>query len=328
MAEPLARDERALWRSVIRPLTDGASGDVVCDTDDHELAEALLAVSRTVVHAVSPSGAAGLDAVYGDRLVVHGSASRACSAVRACRLAILDARRELHGHIDALRQLGGHQLGAPAVLVHGLGQTLGPGESSIAVLSEHGWRLLDLPGFDDVRIALPSGATELERPIEAIIQRLGVEELEDEEASGQVVELKRRLAEVEADREAAERREAAMADTAAALRIFTDEARGDAERAREHIEDLRRRVADAERRTASARAEREKLAGRLTALEGATEAASADLARLRESQSWRLGHAIVRAARVLTFRRPGRTDALTRAIERLQAQSKESDGAA
>lgn len=46
---------------------------------------------------------------------------------------------------------------------------------------------------------------------------------------------------------------------------------------------------------------------------------AAEAERLRDSQSWRLGHRLVRTARMLTFRRDRGTDALARLIERANA---------
>ena len=40
---------------------------------------------------------------------------------------------------------------------------------------------------------------------------------------------------------------------------------------------------------------------------------------MRASQAWRLGHRVVRTARLLTFRRDVGTDALGRLIERMNA---------
>ena len=46
---------------------------------------------------------------------------------------------------------------------------------------------------------------------------------------------------------------------------------------------------------------------------------AAEAERVRASQAWRLGHRVVRTARLLTFRRDVGTDALGRLIERMNA---------
>ena len=107
-------------------------------------------------------------------------------------------------------------------------------------------------------------------------------------------------------------------DIVEALRLFNDEARAELARARRQTEDMRG-LADA------AYAEAADAHARVARLAHTQLAVRADLVRLQASQSWRIGHWLTRLARVLTFRKPGRTDGLSKAIERIDAVTPPGD---
>jgi hypothetical protein len=263
--------------------------------------------------------------VYAGRVVFHRSAAAAWEAVGACRLAVLDAGRRLGAHVDALSALA--EGDAPPVLVQGLG-----GDRTLEAFSRRGWALVELPGFDQIRLVLPGGQRALgSTSLEAILERLeagpeaatesrGAAEADEriEELERRVREHEQRAAKAEAARELAERRRAATEDVNQTLRLFRDEARADVQRAREQAEDMRRTLEVARADTAAARA-------RVARFSRVQTAVRQDLVRLQASQAWRLGHWLTRAARILTFRKPGRTDAVGKALERLDSITPSGD---
>ena len=331
MAEPAPLGPRRLWRAVIRPLVAEGTGNVVCDVADAAIPEGLLVTTRATLHAVgASSSSAVLAQVYRDRVVFHRSPAAAWETVGPCRLAVLDAARNLSAHIDALDELAGSDAPAPPVLVQGFGRE--GGERSLTAFSRRGWVLVELPGFDQIRLVLPGGPRALgSTSLEAILERLqaGPEAptqtyggaVADErllELEQRLGELEERAARAEAARELAERRRAATEDVNTTLRRFRDEARADAGRAREQAEDMRRLLETARADTAAART-------RVAHLALDPGEPRDDLVRLQGSHAWRLGHWLTRAARVLTFRKPGRTDAVGKALERLDSITPSGD---
>ena len=326
MPEPAALGPRRLWRAVIRPLVEEASGDVVCDVSDGAIAEGLLVTTRATLHVVGGGDALQeLSRVYGDRVVFHPGARSAWAAADRYRLAVLDVGRASPDHVDALTALAESD-SAPPVLLEGLGAGRQAPDPVLADFTGRGWAVIELPGFDQIRLVLPGGQRVLEGPtVDAILERLrsGAPALGEghaaAEAAARADELATRLGEAEqraavaaAGRELAERRRAASEDIVAALRLFNDGARADLERARHETEEIRRLAESARADAAVARA-------RTARLSRAQVAVRNDLVRLEASQAWRLGHWLTRAARILTFRKPGRTNAVSRALERLDA---------
>jgi hypothetical protein len=78
---------------------------------------------------------------------------------------------------------------------------------------------------------------------------------------------------------------------------------------------------DALRRQAAADAQRLEIDRLRAELREQRAWVAAEVERVRDSTSWRLGHRLVRAARLLTFRRDAGTDALAKIAERLRAPS-------
>jgi hypothetical protein len=330
MPEPAPLGPRRLWRAVIRPLAEHGSGDVVCDVGDVSIPEGLLVTTDAKLHAVGAgAGLEELSEVYRDRIVFHRSPAAAWEAVGVCRLAVLDVGRALGGHIEPLSELAQSAGAAPPVLIQGLAAARDAGEGALAVFSRRGWALVELPGFDHIRLVLPGGRRAIDAPaLDAILERLStgpVDQREDTRAAERVRgleervrELERLLAEAEASRELAQQRKATTEDLVTTLRLFRDEAQADARRAQEQSEDMRRILEAARADTTAAR---ERSARVLRVQSGVRE----DLLRLQDSQSWRIGHWLTRAARILTFRKPGRTDAVSKALERLDAVTPSGD---
>lgn len=326
MPEPAALGPRRLWRAVVRPLVEEGEGDIVCDVSDAAIAEGLLATTQATVHAVGRIDVwHELSQVYRDRIVFHREAAAAWEAVAGCRLAVLDIGRASSGHVDALTVLVEDDGSAPPVLIQGVAGRAAWGRA-LAAFTERGWAVIELPGFEQIRLVLPGGKSVLDGPtLDAILGRLSsgapaaidqragsADRAKIEELTTRVGELERGVAEAEARRELAERRRAALEDIVVALRLFNDEARADLDRAHRESEALRRLADSSRAEAAAARVHGARVARAQIALRE-------DLVRLQGSQSWRLGHWLMRAARILTFRKPGRTDALSKAIERIDA---------
>lgn len=241
--------------------------------------------------------------LYRDRIVFHRDATAAWNEVVRCRLAVLDVSRPSAGHLDALAALARDERPAPPILMQGFdGQADGPG---VGAFKSQGWAVVELPGFDQIRLVLPGGQRSLDgSTINAILGELPVgvaddahEQMRDdaaeklEELATRVRELERRVAEVDAERELAERRRDASEEIVATLRRVVDSSRTEGAAARAHSARLGR----------------------------AQAAVRKDLIRLQRSQAWRLGHWLSRTARLLTFRKPGHTDAVSKAIDRIDA---------
>ena len=87
----------------------------------------------------------------------------------------------------------------------------------------------------------------------------------------------------------------------------------------------RAELARARRQTEEMRELADAARARSASLAHTHTAVRADLVRLQASQSWRIGHWLTRLARVLTFRKPGRTDGLSKAIGRIDAVAASGD---
>jgi hypothetical protein len=331
MPEPAPLGPRRLWRAVIRPLAEEGTGDVLCDVADGSIAEGLLVTTKARVHAVG--GGEPLERlaqIYRDRVVFHPSSRAAWAAAAPCRLAVLDAGRSLDEHVSALRELAESGGTLPPVLVQGVS---GAGAAGVqGTFSRQGWAVVELPGFDQIRLVVPGGhrVTEsiaLDRILErlasgaqAAVEPRGMGDGEERVAAltTRVGDLQERLADAEARRELAEQRRATTEDLVVTLRLFRDDARADLQRAREQTEDMRRQLEAARADVAEARA-------RNARFSRVQRGVRDDLERLQDSQSWRLGHWLTRAGRILTFRKPGRTDAVSKALERLDAITPSGD---
>ncbi len=268
MRDTPQRLDQSLWRLVIRPLAEEKGGQVVCDTDAAELVERLLAVTTAIVHAVDPvDDFEELAPAYGERLVAHAAPGPAWEAATQCRLAVLDARRSLHDHVEGIRRIREQQRELPTVVVQGLEDdgALGPGASSLAVFGEHGWTVLELPGLPGARLVLPAGPRQGEGRAGALVTRLArstalappptVDLVPAQAHQPPDVALRSRLRDLEelaaaadARREGAERREAAAKDVTAALRTFHEQLRAEAVEARSRVKRSRLAEADATQR--------------------------------------------------------------------------------
>jgi hypothetical protein len=331
MAEPAPLGPRRLWRAVIRPLVEQGDGDVVCDVGDVTIPEGLLVATEAKLHAVGAgAGLEDLAEVYRDRIVFHRSPAAAWEAVGTCRLAVLDVGRTLAEHIDSLSELAAGDGAAPPVLVQGLGGGRDAGAAALAAFSRRGWALVELPGFDHIRLVLPGGRRALDAAgLDAILERLRTGSGAQRQTSEvderiqalqqRVRELELLVAEAEAGRELAQQRRATTEDLVATLRLFRDEARAETERARTETERARAETEDIRRLLDGARADTAAARARSKRVLRVHSAVREDLVRVQASQSWRLGHWLTRAARILTFRKPGRTDAVSKALERVDA---------
>jgi hypothetical protein len=328
MPEPAALGPRRLWRAVVRPLVEEGWGDIVCDISDAEIAEGLLATTEATLHTVARGEVFDeLSQVYRDRFVFHRDAAAAWEAANGCRLAVLDIQRASLGHVDALCALVENDGPAPPVLIQGL-HGRAASDTALADFTGRGWAVIELPGFEQIRLVLPGGQKVLDgSTLDAILERLsaGSPATNDphvsDDASTKIEQLRTRVrvleqsvAKAQAERELAERRRAASEDVVATLRLINDKARADLDHSHGESESLRRLVdsSHADARAAHARTAR---------MARAQAAVRDDLMRLQASQSWRLGHRLGQLARILTFRKPGRTNAVSKAIERLDASA-------
>lgn len=302
---------------------------MVCDVGDSLFPEGILATTDATLHAVLPcEGLEDLGRIYGARVVVHHSAASAWQAATECRFAVLDVGRRLSQHLDALARLGAEE-GAPRVVLQGIADIRAGFDAAVKpLLDEQGWAVVELPGFEPARLALPPGQWDDDFDLEPFLDRLrklrasgssitgadaaAIEDLQERLATAQV-----ELGEAQARREHAVRAAEGMQDVIAALRTFNDEARAEAA-------DLRQLVTLAEQRSALAAQDTVRLTNRVAALEHVHLAVHQDLGRLRRSQAWRLGHWLTKAGRVMTFRKPGRTDGFEKALERLDGISRRS----
>jgi hypothetical protein len=237
---------------------------------------------------------------------------------------VLDAGRSLDEHVASLGALAESEGAAPAALIQGLGAGRQAAASAVTELGRRGWAVVELPGFAAMRLVLPGGRRVLESAtLERILERLSatapgaaeqrradvVAERTDQ-LEERVRALELRLAEAEAGRELAQRRQATTEDVVVTLRAFRDEARAELGRAHQQTDDFRRQLEAARADVTVARARNDRFSR-------VQRSVREDLVRLQVSQAWRLGHWLTRAGRILTFRKPGRTDAVSRALERL-----------
>ena len=332
-AEPAALGPRRLWRAVIRPLVEEASGDIVCDVNDGAIAEGLLVTTQATLHAVGTSDALEeLAQIYGDRVVFHTGAASAWGAVPLCRLAVLDVEREFSGHLEALTALAESDGPLPPVLIQGLAADRVATDPAIAAFTAGGWAVIELPGFDQIRLVLPGGRGVLDGPT-----------LRGDPRTIALRRARSRSADAPARRRPSARSStAACASSSEGSRRPTPVASWPSdgelatERHRRGAAALQRRGARGSRpRTPpdrgharhadSAYAEAAAAHARVARLAHTQLAVRADLVRLEASQSWRIGHWLTRPARILTFRKPGRTNGLSKAIERIDAVTPPGD---
>ena len=356
MPEQAAGLDPRLWRAVIYPLFEAGVDRVLVDSPGEFVAERTLAVTSASVRAVAP--APGLDplvALYGGRLSVHGSVADAWNAHDGCDLAVVDVARALPEHVESARRTAESSGRRPALLVHGPDavDALASTElrSSAAIFEEHGWLVLDIPGFSGAQLAFLQPGDRLARRASSIVTRLG-----SRSADPRLHELARALAEARAERESAQRREQLARELARVLRVSLDTADLVAQRVQRALEAQRARADQLEWQLAELgplraerdrleregehtrqqrdrqqselvvlRADRDRLARELAGLEARVDAldevrlvTAAELDRVARSSAWRIGHRLTRIARVLTFRKPGRTDGVMRAVERLE----------
>ena len=232
---------------------------------------------------------------------------------------------------------------------------------ALVMLGERGFQVVELAAFPHARLMVPAGSPAdhpclvLASRVDAttrghaangggngsgartspVATRTDERAAAEEATRAKLRRAEQRVAAAETGRHVAEAQLEASRSLIETLRRFNDDAGAQLRRAHEHVEDLRRSVEQAaaleERARTEARVigiernglreERSRLLHEVEAHLATARATRADLVRVRASHAWRVGHALTRLARVLTFRRPGRTDAVSKAIDRLDAAS-------
>ena len=306
MPEPAPLGPRRLWR-VGDPARSSRrrSGDVVCDVGDGAIAEGLLVTTEVTLHAVGASDALDeLAQVYGERVVFHrcrGSAWEAVGAVPPRRCS-MRGRALSASTSTRSATLGARRGPRPPSSSRGW-RAREAGDRRSRRSRARGWALVELPGFDQIRLVLPGGRRALDAPAStrsssgcgqasrgrstcgrARDRGAGARSCGSASASSSSGSPRPRPA--ASSRSAGGRRPR----TSSTLRLFSDEARADSERARRqkprtcagYVDDrTRRRRRDAAHRPRA-----------LCAHPGAVRE---DLVRLEASQSWRIGHWLTRA---------------------------------